>query len=123
MSKTSASYWNPLASESRSHWQPVEGLEGMAEEITLAIDEATGDYTRITRFLPGADTTRFGSKAHAYPEEILILEGSLFDAAFDRWLTSGEYASRPPGERHGPFRTQSGCTVLEISCPSQAVES
>lgn len=123
MSKTSVAYWNPLSPESRSHWKPVEGLEGMAEEITLAIDEATGDYTRITRFLPGADTTRFGAKSHAYPEEVLVLAGSLFDATFDRWLTSGEYASRPPGELHGPFRTESGCTVLEISYPSQAERS
>jgi hypothetical protein len=123
MSKTTAPYWNPLAPDNRSEWQPVEGLEGMAEEITLAIDENTGDYTRITRFLPGADTTPFGSKAHTYPEEILVLEGSLFDAAFDRWLASGEYASRPPGEKHGPFRTEAGCTVLEISYPSQAKKS
>ena len=120
MSKTTATYWNPLSPENRKEWRPVEGMESMAEEITLAIDEGTGDYTRITKFLPGADTTPFGSKAHTYPEEILVLEGSLFDAAFDRWLTSGEYASRPPGEKHGPFRTESGCTVLEISYPSQA---
>ncbi len=54
MSKTTATYWNPLSPENRKKWKPVEGLEGMAEEVTLAIDEDTGDYTRITRFLPGA---------------------------------------------------------------------
>ncbi len=123
MSKTTATYWNPLSPENRKEWKPVEGLEGMAEEVTLAIDEDTGDYTRITRFLPGADTTSFGSKSHTYPEEILVLEGSLFDAAFDRWLEAGEYASRPPGEEHGPFWTKTGCTVLEVSFPSQAKES
>jgi hypothetical protein len=122
MSKTTTTYWNPLSPENRKEWQPVEGLEGMAEEITLAIDKETGDYTRITRFLPGADTTPFGSKSHTYPEEILVLEGSLFDAAFDRWLETGEYASRPPGEEHGPFRTETGCVVLEMSYPSQAKE-
>ena len=119
MSKTTATYWNPLSPENRKEWKPVEGLESMAEEITLAIDKDTGDYTRVTRFLPGADTTPFGSKAHDYPEEVLILEGRLFDVAFDQWLTTGDYASRPPGENHGPFRTESGCTVLEISYPSQ----
>lgn len=120
MSKTTTTYWKPLAPENSKKWKPVEGLEGMAEELTLAIDEDTGDYTRITKFLPGADTKPFGSKAHTYPEEILVLEGRLFDAAFGRWLTTGEYASRPPGEMHGPFRTDDGCTVLEISYPSQA---
>ena len=121
MPKTTITYWNPLSLESQKEWKPVEGLEDMAEEITLAVDENTGDYTRITRFFPGADTTSFGAMTHEYPEEILVLEGDLFDAAFDRRLTAGEYASRPPGERHGPFRTESGCTVLEISYPSQAM--
>ncbi len=109
MSKTTAPYWNPLAPQNRSAWQPVEGLEGMAEEITLAIDEDTGDYTRITRFLPGADTTLFGSKVHSYPEEILVLEGSLFDAAFDRWLASGEYA--------GPRIRIIGCRRVFVAHP------
>jgi hypothetical protein len=31
-------------------------MEGIAEQVTLAIDHETGDYTRLTRFLPGADT-------------------------------------------------------------------
>ena len=118
MAKTTTAYWNPLATG--REWAPVEGMEGVAEELTLAIDHQTGDYTRLTRFLPGADTTTFGSKVHDYPEEVMILEGSLYDAAFDRWLGAGDYASRPPGEEHGPFRTQSGCLVLEVSYPSQA---
>jgi hypothetical protein len=94
----------------------------MAEELTLAIDEQTGDYTRLTRFAPGADTSAFGSKSHDYPEEVFIVEGSLYDAAFDRWLYKGDYASRPPGEAHGPFRTDEGCLVLEMSYPSQSVK-
>jgi hypothetical protein len=40
----------------------------MVEELTLSIDPATGEYTRLTRFLPGADTSAFGGKSHAYPE-------------------------------------------------------
>jgi hypothetical protein len=95
-------------------------MEGVADEVTLAIDERTGDYTRLTRFRPGADTAAFGPKRHDYPEEILIIEGRLYDAAFDRWLTVGDYASRPPGELHGPFRTDCGCVVLEMSFPGQA---
>jgi len=68
-------------------------------------------------------TVPFGSKSHNYPEEIIMLEGRLYDAAFDCWLTTGDYASRPPGGVHGPFRTDEGCLVLEISFPSQAVTS
>jgi hypothetical protein len=57
MPKTTSTYWNPLRSENRNQWQPVNGLEGMAEELTLSVDEETGEYTRLTRFYPGADTT------------------------------------------------------------------
>lgn len=96
-------------------------MEGCAEELTLTMDEKTGDYTRLTRFKPGADTSVFGSKRHDYPEEILILQGRLYDAAFQKWLDVGDYASRPPGEVHGPFKTEEGCVVLEMSYPSQSV--
>ena len=121
MAKDTETYWNPLLPANSRRWNPVDGMEGMAEEVTLAIDKATGDYTRLTRFMPGADTSSFGSRSHDYPEEIMIIEGRLYDAAFDRWLEAGDYASRPPGEVHGPFRTDSGCVVLEMSFPGQSV--
>jgi len=119
MPKSNATYWNPLDPLNRGCWQPVKGLEGMAEEITLSIDETTGEYTRLTRFLPGADTTPFGGKSHAYPEEVFIVSGRLYDQAFDLWLEAGHYASRPPGEIHGPFKTDEGCVVLELSFPQR----
>jgi hypothetical protein len=118
MPKTTTAYWNPLLDDAEKRWEPVAGLEGVAEAVTLAVDPDSGDYSRLTRFLPGADTTRSGPQVHDYPEEVLVLEGSLYDAAFDRWLTVGDYASRPPGEVHGPFRTESGCVVFEVSYPS-----
>jgi quercetin dioxygenase-like cupin family protein len=122
MAKTTKTYWNPLQIENKNLWSPIEGLEEHAEELTLAIDNETGDYTRLTRFKPGADTSEFGAKSHNYPEEIMIMEGRIYDAAFDRWLEAGDYASRPPGEKHGQFKSEDGCVVLEISYPSQAVE-
>ena len=121
MPKNTATYWNPLLSKSKDRWEPIESMEGFAEELTLAIDEVTGDYTRLTRFKAGADTKAFGPKSHRYPEEILIIEGRLYDEAFDKWLEVGDYASRPSGEIHGPFKTDIGCLVLEISYPSQSV--
>src|SRR5262245_57828574 len=96
----------------------------MAEEITLADDRVTGEYTRLTRFLPGADTTPFGGKSHTYPEEVFIVSGRLYDHAFALWLETGHYARRPPGEVHGPFTTDVGCVVLELSFPNRrAVEA
>jgi hypothetical protein len=119
MAKSTITYWNPLSPDNHEKWQPIVGLEGMAEELTLSLDEHTGEYTRLTRFLPGADTTPFGGKSHAYPEEVFIVSGRLYDQAFDLWLETGHYASRPPGEIHGPFMTDVGCVVLEYSFPNK----
>ena len=105
MPKTTSTYWNPLSTVNQKKWQPIDGLEGMAEELTLSMDEDTGEYTRLTRFHPGADTSALGGKSHEYPEEVFIVSGRLYDQAFDMWLETGHYASRPPGEMHGPFIT------------------
>lgn len=120
MAKSTMPYWNTLAAGNRGRWTAVRGLEGIAEEVTLSVDDASGEYTRLTRFLPGADTTPFGGKSHAYPEEVFIVSGRLYDHAFGKWLEAGDYASRPPGELHGPFHTDVGCIVLEVSFPNRA---
>lgn len=119
MGKSTVTYFNPLSAAQADGWNAIEGLDGMAEELTLSMDDETGEYTRLTRFLPGADTSAFGGKSHAYPEEIFVVSGRLYDAAFDMWLEQGHYASRPPGEVHGPFRTDTGCVVLEVSFPNK----
>ena len=119
MSKSTTTYWNVLAAENSDRWETVEGGLGI-EQITLAIDPITGDYTRLTRFKAGTDTTVLGAQAHDYPEEIFIISGRLYDEAFSMWLETGYYASRPPGEVHGPFRAATECLVLECSYPSQA---
>jgi hypothetical protein len=84
MSKSTQTYWNPPLSENKLSWKAVDGMVGVAEEMTLAIDETNGDYTRVTRFEPGADTSSFGPKSHDYPEEIMIIPGRLYDAAFEQ---------------------------------------
>ena len=117
MSKTTCTYWNPLDDEQQHRWRWLEGLEGQVEEVILSHDNATGEFTRLTRFHPGADTCAFGATVHDYPEEILIVSGRLWDAAFAMWLETGHYASRPPGELHGPFRSDVGCVVLDVSFP------
>lgn len=121
MAKSTTIYWNALFPENQEKWGPVRGLEGIAEELTLSIDDDTGEYTKLTRFLPGADTTPFGGKSHPYPEEVFIVSGRLYDSSFNQWLEPGHYASRPPGEHHGPFKTDVGCVVLEVSFPNRSV--
>ncbi len=119
MAKTTTTYWNPLHSDHVGRWEVIEGTDGLIEQIFLAVDEQTGDYTRLTRFKAGADTSDHGAQIHDYPEEIFIVSGELYDKAFDRWLEAGDYASRPPGEVHGPFIAKTDCIVLDCSYPSQ----
>ena len=98
---------------------PEFAQRGVSIPVSYTHLPATGEYTRLTRFLPGADTSAFGGKSHAYPEEVFIVSGRLHDAAFDLWLEAGHYASRPPGEVHGPFHSDVGCVVLEVSFPNR----
>ena len=120
MSKSTIQYWNVLADENQNRWEVLEGSDGKVKQLTLAIDSETGDYTRLTEFAPSTDTSEAGSKFHDYPEEIYVISGRIYDAAFDLWLEAGHYCSRPPGEVHGPFKSDQGCLVLEISYPNQS---
>ncbi|MCK5831228.1 MAG: cupin domain-containing protein [Methylococcales bacterium] len=115
MSKSTKKYWNVLAEEHTNEWEVVEGTEGKIKQLTVAIDKETGDYIRLTQFEAGADTNDFGSKFHDYPEEIYVISGRLYDEAFDMWLEAEHYCNKPLGEVHGPFRSEVGCLVLEIS--------
>jgi hypothetical protein len=123
MPKSTITYWNALDASNNERWEPIDGTDGLIEQITLAIDEENGDYTRLTRFKAGTDTKSFGGKCHEYPEEIMILKGRIYDEAFDKWLEAGDYASRPPGEIHGPFKAEEECIVIEMSYPSQVTNS
>ena len=119
MTKTTAVYWNTLSANADAGWVAAPGMEGIAEELLLSVDPATEEYTKLTRFLPGCDTTALGPKIHAYPEEIFVVSGRLHDATFERWLEPGDYISRGPFEVHGPFRTDEGAVVLEMSFPQR----
>ena len=117
MSKSTTTYWNALSPENRERWISIKGMEGMAEELTLSVDDVTGEYTRLTRFLPGANTTAFGGKSHPYPEEVFIVSGRLYDQAFDLWLDAGHYASRPPAKFTVRSRPTSGVLCWKCHSP------
>ena len=119
--KSTRTYWNPLANENCKEWEPIEGSDGNLYQLTIAEDPVTGDYTRLTKFKSGYSTKAFGAKGHDYPEEIFVVSGRLYDEAFGVWLEPGYYASRPPGEVHGPFVADGDVVILEVSYPSQSV--
>jgi ChrR Cupin-like domain len=80
----------------------------------LSQDPGDGTLTRLARWAPGTDTSAAGVIRHEYYEEVYLLEGSLTDLTLGQTFTVGQYASRRPGMPHGPYRTDEGCTMLEI---------
>jgi len=101
-------------------WHSPPGYPPGIEQKILAggLDEAamTGSRTRLVRFSPGAFTTT--PFVHDYWEEVFLVSGDLVvgDAAAGATETFGPntHACRPPGARHGPFRSDTGCLLLEF---------
>jgi len=95
-------------------WVPVPGkVSGLYERI-LAHDPQAGVATRMLRFDPGTDTSPNGTLTHDFWEEVYILEGSIYDIPLAKRFSAGMYACRPPGMKHGPWRTDEGCTTFEV---------
>ena len=92
-------------------WHPA-GLknDGIWEQI-LAQDPGSGDATLLQRHEAGAATPP-ETISHEYWEEVMILSGELTDLGLGRTFTAGMYACRPPGMKHGPYRSGPGCSML-----------
>jgi hypothetical protein len=95
-------------------WRPaMPGVEGMWEQI-LSTDPDSGDYTRLVRMEPGTDTSPAGVIEHEFREEVYLIEGDLTDLTLGQTFTAGMYCCRPPGMKHGPYRSESGCRMVEF---------
>ena len=102
-------------------WETPPGyIAGIQQKIISgALDEKnkTGSRTRLLKFHAGTYTTE--PFLHDYWEEVFLLSGDLI-VGNDAAGHGGEsfkpytYAVRPPGVKHGPFKSESGCMVLEI---------
>lgn len=102
-------------------WTPVPGpVPGLRERI-LAHDPETGVVTRILHWEPGTDTSVNGTQAHDFWEEIYVLEGAIYDIPLGKTFRAGMYACRPPGMKHGPWKTEEGCTTFEVRYSLRAV--
>ena len=99
-------------------WTPLPGCSGVhVRPLSSTFDEGrrTGRRTRLVRFEPGAATHQ--TAMHEYHEETLLVSGDLegFAAAVDFGrFTEQAYVHRLPGTPHGPVRSRSGCTLVEI---------
>jgi hypothetical protein len=83
-------------------------------ERILSRDANNGVATRILRYEAGADSTPMGVQKHDFWEEVYILEGSFEDLTLGQTFSAGDYACRPPGMAHGPWRTDEGVLTFEV---------
>ena len=86
-------------------------LSGGLDEVQLK-----GNRTRLLRFDPGVHTTK--PFVHTYWEEVFLLSGDLTVGNDENGqggtpFTGYTYAVRPPGVFHGPFKSETGCLLLE----------
>lgn len=94
--------------------QKIDGLvEGLSERV-ISQDDKGENLARVLEFQPGTDTTPNGVQTHDYWEEIYIIEGSVVDLTLNQTFSKGMVASRPPGMKHGPWKTSEGCIMYEV---------
>lgn len=102
-------------------WEVPPGYPPGIEQQILSgvLDEKAkkGFRTRHLRFQPGVYTTK--PFQHDYWEEVYLVSGDLIVGS-DENGNGGEkfgvntYACRPPGTPHGPFKSETGCLLLEL---------
>jgi hypothetical protein len=93
---------------------------GFAEKILAgSLDEKNkqGSRTRLLRIAAGAYSTE--PFVHQYWEEVYLLSGDLIvgndaQGRGGQKFTGPTYACRPPGVHHGPFKSDTGCLLLEV---------
>jgi len=103
-----------------SGWETMDGYPPTIQQKVLAsdLDEKgkMGSRTRLLRFEPGAYTT--APFVHDHWEEVYLLSGDLAvgsdaEGRGGESFESPTYACRPPGAYHGPFKSETGCVLLE----------
>ena len=109
------------ALDMNSGWEVPRGYpSGIQQKILSGLLDETqrrGSRTRLLRFAPGVFTT--APFVHEYWEEVYLLSGDL-TVGNDAQGNGGTafqpntYAVRPPGAVHGPFKSETGCMLLEI---------
>ncbi|MDB5582025.1 MAG: cupin [Bradyrhizobium sp.] len=111
-------------------WETPPGYpEGIKQQILAgSLDEKnkTGSRTRHLRFDPGVYTT--APFVHRYWEEVYLLSGDLTVGNDENGnggssFKPGTYACRPPGAYHGPFKSETGCMLLEIHYYDESTKS
>src|SRR5271155_3944315 len=102
-------------------WEVLRGYPSGIQQKILSgsLDETQrrGSRTRLLRFAAGVFTT--APFVHEYWEEVYLVSGDLTVGNDARGnggtaFQPNTYAVRPPGAVHGPFKSETGCLLLEI---------
>jgi hypothetical protein len=110
-----------MALDLDSGWETPPGYpDGIQQKILAgSLDEERrhGSRTRLLRFGPGVFTT--APFVHEYWEEVYLVSGDLIVGNDEHGLggtpfAPHTYACRPPGAYHGPFKSETGCLLLEV---------
>jgi anti-sigma factor ChrR (cupin superfamily) len=91
-------------------WRRPEGYPEGILELIITEDKETSEFTRLLKFEPGTVMTNV--LVHECWEEVYILEGGLICG--DQVYTTGMVTVRPPGMKHGPFKTPVGALTFEV---------
>ena len=94
-------------------WEPEAGIDGLYSKTLSRCDE-TGSYTRLLKFLPGTNTSQAGVQSHDHLEELLVVEGAIFDLTLEQNFTAGMYANRLYDMDHGPWVAPGGAITFEL---------
>jgi ChrR Cupin-like domain len=89
-------------------------VEGLSQRVIAEDPETKGVATRILQFEPGTDTSPNGVQIHDFWEELVIIEGSVIDLELNEEFKAGDVATRPPGMKHGPWKSPNGAKIFEV---------
>lgn len=92
-------------------WTPIEGEPGLREKI-LSVDPLTGEHTRLLQIDPGYSSDKV--LEHDFWEEVYIVSGEVYDHTMGKTIPTGTYSNLPPGTKHGPYSSDTGCMTIEI---------
>lgn len=94
--------------------EPIpDSTPGRTQRI-ISKDPDTGNFVRVSEFAPGTDSSQEGIQSHDFWEEVYIIEGSVIDLTLGKEFSAGMVASRPPGMKHGPWKSPNGCKMFEV---------
>lgn len=129
--KPPASLWERLSAriEGRSEESPLGSIHGRAARrlewkevasgiscVLLATDRANDRVSMLVRLAPGTD---YPPHRHAGLEELHLLHGELW--IDDRKLYPGDYNRAEPGTSDARVWSETGCTCVLITSPSDVL--